>query len=128
MRTAGVEKSQSHRQRHILATQVVSKFRGFLKNGVTGTAFNFDQWTAHGRIALVLSVGQTCLLVGSCLRMRVGYFIQSLHPDYNSSEWAPFAKSLVELSLFVMVLGVGLTVISLHRWLQGSSDECRTKH
>ena len=99
-----------------------SGLKRFWQSGLTGSAFQFDQWSPHRRIAVVLATGQTCLLVGMTLRLRMGYFVQSMHPNYMSSQWAPFAKSLVELSLFVMALGVGLTIIALHRWLQGATE------
>jgi hypothetical protein len=94
----------------------------FLKQGLTGNAFHFNQWSPHRRIALVLSAGQICLVIGAFVRIRMSYFIQATYPDYLDNQWAPMAKSLVELSHFMLALGVGLTVISLHRWLQGSSS------
>jgi hypothetical protein len=119
--------SRPNRPPYLQASRIADACRQFWQHGLTGSTFRFDRWTPHGRITLVLSLGQTCLLVGGFLRIRVGYFIQSMHPDYDSSKWAPFAKSLTELSLFVMTLGIGLTIISLHRWLQGSADAGHSK-
>jgi hypothetical protein len=122
MRAARIGMKMTIRGPFSLAANVSREVRGFLQRGLTRTAFHFDRWTPHGRIALVLSLGQICMLVGMLLRVRVGYFIQSLYPDYMTSEWAPFAKSLVELSLCLMVLGLGLTLLSLNCWMHGLPD------